>query len=216
MKIKSVEKLQEVIDADVAWRKKELIEIRMLIHITGNPVLIRSGVALLCAHFEGFIKQASNYYVVFVSYQKKFNKELKTNFIALHLKQKLLECSNSEKTSVHMRFADHFITMINSTFFIKYTGDNPIISTHSTPSSKVFEEIVTSLGLDFSSFETKKKYIDTDLLSNRHKIVHGEKFVIDTKDFDETFRNIMWIIEKYKDIVLDAACKKQYLKVQVS
>jgi len=66
--------------------------------------------------------------------------------------------------------------------------------------------------LDFSSFETKRKYIDTDLLSNRHKIVHGEKLIIDTKDFDETFKNIMSIIEKYKNIVLDAAFKKQYLK----
>lgn len=211
MKIKSIEKLQEVIDAEIAWRKKELIDLRTLIHATNNQLLIRSGLALLCAHFEGFIKQISNYYIVFVSFQRKNNKELKTNFIALQLKHKLLECSSSQKTSVHTRFAKEFIEKNNSVFFIKYTEDRPIIKTESNPSSGVFEDIVNSIGLDFSIFDTKRKYIDTDLLSNRHKIVHGEKIVINIKDFDETYKNITWIIETYKNMVLDAASKKTYL-----
>ena len=63
MKIKKLEKLQDLLDQDMAWRKKELIDIKLLIHSTQNPTLCRVGIALLSAHFEGFIKQAANYYV---------------------------------------------------------------------------------------------------------------------------------------------------------
>ena len=34
-------------------------------------------IALLCAHFEGFIKRASNYYIGYVAEQKKPYSELK-------------------------------------------------------------------------------------------------------------------------------------------
>lgn len=212
MKIKSIEKLQELIDADIAWRKKELIEMRTLIHVSNNPTLNRAGLALLCAHFEGFIKRISNYYVVFVSFQRVPHDQLKHNFIALQMKEKLHRCSLSEKTSVHTQFVDCFVTVSNSTFFVKHTENHPIISTEANPSSEVFEEIVTSLGLSFALFETKRNYIDTDLLSNRHKVVHGEKVTIETEDFDETFTNITWIMETYRELVMDAAIKKQYLK----
>lgn len=50
--------------------EKELIDIKLLIHLTQNPTLCRVGIALLSAHFEGFIKQAANYYVVYVASQK--------------------------------------------------------------------------------------------------------------------------------------------------
>lgn len=211
MKIKSAEKLQDLIDSDIAWRKKELIEMRSLIHITNNPVYVRAGLALLCAHFEGFIKQASNYYIVYISDQKISNLCLSNNFIALQIKQKLSICASSDKTSVHAAFVNEFKNVINSNFFVKYSQDKPIISTQSNPSSTVFEEIVKSIGLDFSLFETKKKYIDTDLLSNRHKIVHGEKTSISIGDFDETFKNIVWIIEEYRNLIYLAVAEKQYL-----
>lgn len=69
MKIKKLEKLQDLLNKDMAWRKKELIDIKLLIHSTQNPTLCRAGIALLSAHFEGFIKQAANYYVVYVASQ---------------------------------------------------------------------------------------------------------------------------------------------------
>lgn len=38
------------------------------------------------------------------------------------------------------------------------------------------------------------QYIDTDLLSNRHAVVHGDNIRIEISDFDSTFEIIMEIM----------------------
>lgn len=65
---------------------------------------------------------------------------------------------------------------------------------------------------DFSPYEMKKNYIDTDLLSNRHGIVHGEKRFISIEDFDGTLYQVMEIMDSVRDQILDAAINKDYKK----
>ena len=46
MKIKTVEKLVDLIDKDKAWRIKELIDIKAMIHSSKNPLLCKVGIAM--------------------------------------------------------------------------------------------------------------------------------------------------------------------------
>ena len=214
MKIKTIDKLYDLIAKDLAWRKKELIELKLLIHDTKNPLYLRAGLALLSAHFEGFVKQIANYYVVFVSTQKIPFLLLKPGFSAIYSKKKMQICAESKKTSTYSEFLTSLLTDYNGSIFcVKYANDSPIIKTNSNPSSDVFEDIVCTIGLDFSIYETKRNYIDTDLLSNRHKIVHGEKTSISISDFDQTFEQTMMIIERFQEQIINAAIHKDYLKI---
>lgn len=217
MKIRSIEKLQDLLDNDLAWRKKELIDIQLMIHSTRNKTICRMGLALLCAHFEGFIKQTANYYILYISCQNLKISELKVNFMAIFSYGKLSMCSETNKISVYSRtLKDIFDAQDNYNFHIHYSQDNPIIKTGGNPSSKVFREIVESIGLDFAIYETKQNYIDTDLLSNRHSIVHGERIFVSENDFDETLKNIIAIMYAFKEQILNAALDKDYLKAKVS
>ncbi len=214
MKIKKLEKLQDLLDKDMAWRKKELIDIKLLIHSTQNPTLCRAGIALLSAHFEGFIKQAANYYVVYVASQNIKLSQLRTNFAAIHSGRVFDPCAASDKITVYQKAIDDFLenyTTLN--FKVNYSPEHPIIKTESNPSSTVVRNIFDSIGLDFSPYETKSHYIDTDLLSNRHSIVHGENVRIGIADFDNTFKIITEIMRAVSDQVIDAAMSKKYLKI---
>ena len=71
---------------------------------------------------------------------------------------------------------------------------------------------MSTLGLDFSIFESKKHYIDNRLLARRHQIVHGEKLELDMDDFVETFDIIMKIMEDYAAIIIKAAEEENYKK----
>lgn len=213
MKIKNVGKLQDLLDEDFIWRKKELIDCQLLIHSTDNKMLCRMGIALLCAHFEGFIKQAANYYIVYVSSQNIKLSELKINFNALHSANIMKNCNQTEKISVYNRVIEEILSNYEEkNFNVKYSKDNPIIKTGGNPSSTVLKEILLSIGLDFSPYEMKKNYIDTDLLSNRHGIVHGEKRFISIEDFDGTLYQVMEIMDSVRDQILDAAINKDYKK----
>lgn len=213
MKIRSIEKLQDLIDEDYIWRKKELIDLKLLIHSTNNPMLRRLGIALLCAHFEGFIKQSANYYIVYVSSLNINLSELTSGFPAIHSSKLLKQCAETDKLSVYQRFLDDFLLNYNSKKFqVRYVPDDPIIKTGGNPSSSVIKEIVTSIGLDFAPYEIKRNYIDSDLLRNRHSVVHGEKIQIPLEEFDETYKNIFDIMIMFKTQIVDAAIHKIYLK----
>lgn len=212
MKIKTIEKLLDQLDNDLAKRKKEMISIKLLARQTQDSTYRRIGLVMLSAHFEGFIRTVANYYVVFVSDQQLPLREINTNFSAIFFKQLIEKDKESTKISSHIKKLEKIIKDYSEAkFFVKYSINSPIIKTESNPSSKVFKEILTSIGLSYGIYETKNNYIDTDLLSNRHAIVHGEFTQISWDDFNVTFDVIFEIMENFKNQVIEAAIKKSYV-----
>ena len=217
IKIKTVEKLEELLMQDLAWRKKEMFSLKILVDKdeVNEPILLRAGIALLCAHFEGFIKRASNSYIGYVAEQKKTYGELKENFAALKMEKEFKSCAMSDKHSVHKKLLLMHDDLAPKTFKEKYDENNPFISTHSNPSSKELEEILESIGIESDIFETKATYIDSSLLEKRHHVVHGDRSDLDKEDFLITFDIIIKLIEDYKDLIISAADNKKYLRGEV-
>lgn len=174
--------------------------------------MLRAGIALLCAHFEGFIKRASNCYVGYVSQQKKLYSELKENFTALKMEKEFKSCAKSDKHSVHKKLLILHKELLTKRFIEKYDENNPFISTHSNPSSAELEEILETIGIESDIFETKATYIDSSLLEKRHKVVHGERSDLDKEDFLTTFKIIIDLVEEYKTLLVNAADNKIYMR----
>ncbi|MBQ8605008.1 MAG: hypothetical protein IJ410_09240 [Oscillospiraceae bacterium] len=214
IKIKTVEKLEELLMQDLAWRKKEMFSLKILVEKdeVNEPILLRAGIALLCAHFEGFIKRASNCYIGYVAEQKRSYRELKENFAALKMEKEFKSCALSEKHSVHKKLLMMHDDLATKIFKEKYDENSPFISTHSNPSSKELKEILETIGVESDIFETKATYIDSSLLEKRHHVVHGDRSDLDKADFLTTFDIIIELIEKYKDLITDAADNKKYLR----
>jgi len=212
MKINTLDKLDDCLSKSLSWRKKELIQMKLFINLNNNPTLIRAGFALLSAHFEGFLRDAANYYVIFISSQKVSYSLLKTSLLALKCKRKICIAGNAKKTSTHTTFLSEIFNLSNEEFSMKYSIDNPIISTESNPSSEVFKEILQTISLNYTPYETKKNYIDADLLKNRNSIVHGEKCIVTKAEYMSTFKEISGIMDMLSKQVLNAAANKEYLK----
>lgn len=214
MKIRNLEQLDLLLDKDLAWRKKELINIKLIIDNelnTDKSFLLRAGIALLCAHWEGFVKLASNYYVIYIASLKIKTKDLKENFLALMLKKNFIECGKSPKCTIHTELIKKIEEKKDSHFFIKYTEDNKIISTKSNLSSTLLAEILDSLALE-NRYLLKSNYIDKNLLEMRHAIVHGEQRELDISDFNNTFDTIFDLINEFKEQISDAAENELYKK----
>lgn len=213
MKIRTVEELEGKLEKDLGWRKKEILSLRMLINKNiNNKILIRAGIALLCAHFEGFIKNASNYYVIYVSYKKVKCNDIVHPLLAIKLQSDFDNCAKTSSHSVHGLLLEKIEQLKNEKFFIKYTENKPIISTKSNPKYEVLEEILKSIGIESDIFRTKQKYIDESLLKNRNAIVHGEKLELEYDDFQTVFEIIMKLLDDYKELIIQCAQGELYLK----
>lgn len=212
--IRTTDELLERVGEDLIWRRKELSELKGLVQETQGQirsrVIIRSAVALLYAHWEGFVKKSSSYYLEFVSSHRLPYGRLAPNFVALTLKAKFNELAASEKISGANLLADFFCTSLNRQSNVPYKG---AVDTKSNLSSKVLQDILSALGIPCGNFSTRMNFIDSNLVNPRNHIAHGEDFDLSVTDYMELHDAVMALLETYKNEVENAAVSKSFERV---
>lgn len=211
-RLRTVEDLEDRLDQGLAWRKRELSIIRGMVQnqtasTPKSEFVIRSGVAMLYAHWEGFIKESSELYAHFVASQRLAYADLSSNFLALAMKKQLHEAEMTSKATRYSKVAEFFLSGLNSQCRISYAQ---LIDTQANLSSAVLREIVCMLGLSYSYFETKEKLIDERLVSARNHVAHGEHLVPDIEGFLELHQEILTIMEVFRNQISNAAAMGLY------
>jgi hypothetical protein len=215
MNIRTTEQLFDFLSAELAWRKKELAELRSLLELKSLPqnrqnVLIRSGVAMLYAHWEGFVRNAASAYVEFVAMQRLPYRELASNFVAIAIKDKLNDAIESNKATACIEITDFLITKLSERSSIPYKSS---INTKSNLSSQVLREITTVLGIDFSAYTTKEKIIDEKLLKSRNNIAHGHYLIIDRDEYLELHNQVIEMMNLFRNHIDNSASMKSYCRI---
>ena len=143
-KIRTLEDLSQVLADDLIWRKKELSDLSSLIEnksfaSSKHNAVLRSGIALLYAHWEGYIKNTATYYLEYVSRQRLTYEKLSINFVAIAMKSRLNEATETNKATVFTEVARFLLTQSEDRSFIPYEDT---VSTASNLSSSILHEIV--------------------------------------------------------------------------
>ena len=194
----NLEGLLDKIYENTSKRKKEILFLKS--QVERNNRLCRPLYPMLCAHFEGTVKELSNYYIDYISSKNVPFCELKANFKALTVADhnripiiERIESLNSEK------------------FNIVQSGNNLLISTNGNPKPITLDTILKNIGLETDLFILKENFISNQLLSIRHDIVHGNLREVDVETFVETSDIVLELILKYADLIFDAADKQLFL-----
>lgn len=211
-RIRTATDLQTALDDELAWRVKELQNLKLSLKSSsglGEPTLIRAGVAMLYAHWEGFIKNASLLYLKHVNDQRLKYDELEPCFVVFGAKRHLEHVSRSRKSELNIRAVE---------FFANHMGDRANLSlasavnTESNLRSHVFENIACSLGIDSAPYSTKFNLVDTSLVDKRNSIAHGEYLAIGPEQYRSLVDEILQLMRQYKDDLMNAAAMKLYKK----
>ena len=213
MKLKTAEQLSDRLSQDLAWRKKELSDVKSLVETKSfsdsrHKALVRSGICILYAHWEGFVKLAANSYLEYVRMQKLCYKELASNFLALAMKEKLKEAKETNKPSLYIPVCDFFLDELNQRCLLPKEA----ISTASNLSSEIFQEITHTLGINFSTYSTKSVLIDTKLLKTRNEIAHGEYSIFDREEYIELHSEVITMLDQFRNQIENAAINKDYMR----
>lgn len=135
-------------------------------------------------------------------------KDLKPNFIALAIRSQLYDCGQTKKASIHTKLVEFFIQDLSK---IAEIPDRNAIATESNLSLAVFENILCTLGLDYSSYVLKRNLVDTKLLKIRNYVAHGKRIDIDKDDFLNLHAEIMLMIDSFKEQIVNAAKNQEFL-----
>lgn len=209
--IRTPEDLVDRIAEELVWRRRELTDMRALVQDNSNPVrrnvAIRAGVALLYAHWEGFVKVTASYYLEYVASLRIPYERLTPNFVALALRAKFDSMNASVKISSANELADFFCSSLSVPSNIPY---KTAVNTKSNLSSKVLEDILMALGLDVSKFETKNNFIDKSLLKSRNFIAHGEALNLTVSEYLSMHDFVLELIETFRNEIENSSVSRSF------
>lgn len=210
MKIRTSEEFIDKISSELVWRKKEINFLYLQAKSTTSMpqnIILRAGIALLYAHWEGFIKTSSELYLIHVKSQKKTFSELQVNFLTIKFMNDLSNCTNSENQKYFNTTLSNIFDTVDKRANFSETG---IIKTYSNLTSSVLESILTIIGLNEKLFELKYNLIDEILVKSRNEIVHGEHKIYSLQEFVELKENVIEMMNEFQDRLHNASYLKEY------
>jgi hypothetical protein len=204
--IRTLGQLQDELDKEMSWRKKEVVAFRVASTKNGQEAafFIRAGVALLYAHWEGFVKSASEHYLNYIQHKECKYSELKSCFAIFGLKGKLHTLSTSRKTLANIEAFEFISSELDQKANLNMSA---AIDTESNLTSKVFANIAASLGIDTKNYETRFNLIDESLVNLRNKVAHGEYLKLGGREFIELVDVVLEIMGWYKTDLLNGAAQ---------
>lgn len=204
-KIRTANDLSNYLDSEQSWRKKEIITIKLM-HDGAREhhavMLRRAGIALLYAHWEGFVKATGTAYVEYVGRQNLRYRDLQPGFLALAMKAQIEQAVSSAKGQLLTQIAEFFVNRMDEP--VKLVSSKAV-QTKSNLSADRLRDIITVLGLDYRPFELLEKNVIERLVSQRHSIAHGHYLDVDRKEFGTLHQQTLAMLDEFRTQVENAA-----------
>ena len=166
-------------------------------------------------------------YLKFIVEKKVPLKELSPNFKAAALKGNIKQCFESNDSlnlANELTFIKKYLKLEDKKFKISIDPgndfDKSIIDTQSNLNPDVLKNIYGILGVQYKeALETRRNYIDRNLLHVRNAIGHGSKYedsnegdlLLEIEDIERLKNIVILIIDNFRDELLDYAYKEYYL-----
>ncbi len=212
MKIRTFDDFTNALDNCFAWRRKEIVAIRLLIGKSAaspNRILLRAGVPILYAHWEGAIKESSKLFLSYLNSQKITLNALKNCFVYLAITKKINDLIETNQVDKANTVIEIITNKMSSHAYLQIEG---AIKTGSNLNSELFENITHTIGVDSNKYKKYYRLIDIKLLKKRNDIAHGENADISRSDFFEMTEKIMILLDLFRTDLENIVSTKSYLK----
>ncbi len=205
MRIQSLDQLVEFLDEELAWRKRELTTLKFMLEKPRDhegQLLLRAGICLLYAHWEGFVKAAATSYISFVATRGLRYSDLAPNFVAIGLRSRIIQAGRSNLPTLHTNLVTELTSGLSERAII---GSEEVVPTQGNLNSKLLNEIFCLLGLDGKEYLLKGHLLDQRLLANRNLVAHGERPEISSSDYEDLHSEIIQLVEWFRTDIENAA-----------
>jgi hypothetical protein len=211
-KIRNLNQLQTILDEEFSWRLKEIANLKLAIrqqNTLSEKTLVRAGITLLYAHWEGFVKSAAQAYLDFVNTQGHRYEELTDCFVVLGVKKRLGELVEAKKSAIHIAAIDFIRTAMGGRAELRVKS---AIDTQSNLNSAAFANIAATIGLETAAYEPRFHLIDESLLARRNRIAHGEYLDLDVDGWRNLADEVIFLMRQVKNDIENSASLSRFLR----
>lgn len=223
-----IEEFQDFLQNDLAWRKMEISQLFLILNLVETKDIVgKSIILLLYAHWEGFIKKSSKYYLQYISEKKIALNQLTRNFEAIMLKKYARECIDRDSRNLAKEFAFMEAQQKRSdkpfkiNIDVNNEFDDALIDTQHNLSSKVLKGIIQIVGIKYNNaIKTRETFLDINLLKHRNAIGHGNQIRIeeevsplDSEKIAKLKDFVVFMLDYYAEVLLKYVEEELYLVV---
>lgn len=209
-KIVTLSQLQSALDKDFSWRIMEISHLKRAIPSSEGSrqtAILRANLALIYAHWEGFVKTSATHYLEYVRSKKLRSRDLQNCFVYLGMKRAINDLNQVKRANVGVDLLNTVLGKIDDEADFSHVG---AINTESNLKSDVLEGILATIGLDSSAYRPYYNLIDESLLAKRNKIAHGEYIDLDVVGFEETSEKVLMLMRWFKTGIENSASTESY------
>lgn len=218
MKIRTLGKLEDSLNEDLVWRKREITSLKFLLNRTrksDESVLFKAAITLMYAHWEGHVKFCSHAYLNYLNHLGLSCELLSDSFVQMNLGAHFEANDSVRNYKIQKKLHEYFCKPSTYTFKV---DEEKAISTKSNLNYEILESILNKLSLSTEDFKLKENFIDATLIDYRNAIAHGEKR--NSEDIKSAYASIeehlLGMIQSFHEIIKTSASNKEYLKHSLS
>jgi len=201
-----------VINDDFLWRIREISNFRLAVREcaeVNRVTLLRAGVPLLYAHWEGHVRFCASKYLEHISFRRRPYRLLKESLYCIATRS-LFEAAASSALSFGRRLeiVEALERRRDETFDTFRSEDMQTSNLHSA----ALTQICLMTQVRSSEFEEQFDFIDRILVGRRNTIAHGEEIYVSETEFREISDRTIDIMRQYRDSVENNVILRAYEK----
>lgn len=193
--------LSNQINDDRTWRIREISDLSTAVQradAISQKVLLRALVAICYAHWEGYVKFATQKYIDHIALKRLSFSSLNPQFTRNHFLPRLAALSSS-KTSITEKC--NLVDEIVESSAKRFSRINPNLLNTGNLNFETFSNICLICGVSPGSFSNMAEFIDLMLLKRRNAIAHGEDMFIDIADREDTVEKTIELMRRFGDAI---------------
>ena len=193
--------LSNQINDDRIWRIREISDLSTAVQRADDisqKVLLRALVAICYAHWEGYVKFATQKYIDHIALKRLCFSSLNPQFTRNHFLPRLAALSSS-KTSITEKC--NLVDEIVESSAMRFSRINPNLLNTGNLNFEAFSNICLICGVSPGSFSDMAGFVDQMLLKRRNAIAHGENMFIDIADREDIVAKTIELMRRFGDAI---------------
>ncbi|BBZ78488.1 hypothetical protein MANY_38250 [Mycolicibacterium anyangense] len=215
MAIRTLEELEATLTADLKWRVQEMFVFEKMAEKAREhelSALMRAGLALVYAHWEGYVKTAGSGYLEYISRKRLKLGQLRPEVAAVALRNVITTLSQQKSSESHTDLVRTLWDRADETIAVPY--ETTTIRTNANLKFELFASIMHSLGCDASRHRAHEMLIDERLLGWRNEIAHGRGQLVTLTDWIVMRDVVEVILRDVRTQVSNAAAMNTFMRQQ--
>jgi hypothetical protein len=208
----SPDDLSNQLDQDFTWRLKEFSDLKTAIQRAdevARPALLRAFIALMYAHWEGYVKLCASKYFQHIALRRKRFSELESQLYVNYFLPRL-DAFFRSRGSVAEKC--QFLADVLSSADKRFSYINPaLVDTHSNLNTDVLSDLCKICGISFAPFEDARPFIDILMLKRRNEIAHGAEVYVGADEIDDLTDRAIGLMRAFRNLLENKVYQRLYL-----